>query len=218
MKTGMSNCRIHNDTLSYQQNIRESLGPGRYYLTASPKPNATAPTDPRVSSQGYPVTRCALDLVDVDSEMLGISRKLGSCIESKFNPNRDAIECLNHPSFENIASELEPEDCRLSNPPCTLRGHGWNRFEWLCTDPQEQAVSRIPQPVNFRLVVKDNHAPLIEEPLADRSLPRPSVRETDYFVDKDIQSAIDSIPELPEIHHWRDADEVRRISCVRRRA
>ena len=29
------------------------------------------------------------------------------------------------------------EETRQSNPPCNLRGTGWNRWEWLCKNPQK---------------------------------------------------------------------------------
>ena len=32
-------------------------------------------------------------------------------------------------SFDNCFKGSE--DTRLSNPPCNLRGTGWNRWEWL---------------------------------------------------------------------------------------
>ena len=33
---------------------------------------------------------------------------------------------------------IPAEDTRLSNPSCNLRGTGWNRWEWLCLNPQDR--------------------------------------------------------------------------------
>ena len=33
---------------------------------------------------------------------------------------------------------LNSEPTKLSNPPCNLRGTGWNRWEWLCQNPQDK--------------------------------------------------------------------------------
>ena len=55
------------------------------------------------------------------------------------------------------------EDTRLSNPPCTLRGTGVNRFDPLCWNPQDRAVEpwRYRDGTAYRLVVKDNHRPCL---------------------------------------------------------
>jgi len=62
------------------------------------------------------------------------------------------------------------EDTRLSNPPCTLRSTGWNRWEWLCWNPQDRAEIPFQWNTSYRTVVKDNHTPIIEEPLDQSAL------------------------------------------------
>ena len=51
----------------------------------------------------------------------------------------------------------------VSNPPCTLRGTGVNRFDPLCWNPQDRAVEpwRYRDGTAYRLVVKDNHRPCL---------------------------------------------------------
>jgi hypothetical protein len=46
-----------------------------------------------------------------------------------------------------------------------LRGHGWNRWEWLCHDPQENVSRPFEWNVSNRILVKDNHRPCIPKPL-----------------------------------------------------
>ena len=64
------------------------------------------------------------------------------------------------------------EDSRLSNPPCTLRGTGWNRFQPLCLDPQDQVLFPGDYQVPTRLVVKDNHRPCVPTPAVNNMLPQ----------------------------------------------
>ena len=67
------------------------------------------------------------------------------------------------------------ENTRISNPSCNLRGTGWNRWEWLCENPQERVLMPFDTNISNRLVVKDNHRPVIPK-LIDQNpiLPSPS--------------------------------------------
>ena len=56
------------------------------------------------------------------------------------------------------------EDTRLSNPINNLRGTGWNRWEWLCLNPQERVLMPFDHAIN-RIVVKDNHRPCVPTPI-----------------------------------------------------
>lgn len=55
------------------------------------------------------------------------------------------------------------ENTRLSNPPSTLRGTGWNRFEDLCLDPQDQIIFPGEYHIPTRLVFRDNFRPCIRK-------------------------------------------------------
>ena len=57
------------------------------------------------------------------------------------------------------------EHTRLSNAPCNLRGTGWNRWEWLCINPQERVEIPFDWNVSSRTLAKDNHRPCIPTPL-----------------------------------------------------
>lgn len=63
--------------------------------------------------------------------------------------------------------ELGTEYTRISNPICTARGIGWNRFQPLCLDPQDENRWLHPSEVgiNYRNVVKDNHVPCVPRPI-----------------------------------------------------
>lgn len=59
--------------------------------------------------------------------------------------------------------EFDTDYTRLSNPICTSREVGINRFQPLCLNPQDE--NRWLQPseigISYRLVVKDNHVPCV---------------------------------------------------------
>jgi|APSaa5957512535_1039671.scaffolds.fasta_scaffold56838_1 hypothetical protein len=60
---------------------------------------------------------------------------------------------------------IPSEDTRLSNPPSNLHGTGWNRFDYLHQNPQDNAIFKFHVPINNRLVVKDNHRPCVPRPI-----------------------------------------------------
>ena len=67
------------------------------------------------------------------------------------------------------------EDCRLSNPPSTLRGTGWNRWEWLCKDPQDRVIEPFDFQINTKILSKDNHRPCVPRPVDQKlAFPRPN--------------------------------------------
>ena len=74
---------------------------------------------------------------------------------------------------------IAPEDTRLSNPACNLRGTGFNRWEHLDRNPQEtfevpRSNGLFAPTVSTRIIVKDNHRPCLPK-LIDQSesLPKP---------------------------------------------
>jgi hypothetical protein len=68
------------------------------------------------------------------------------------------------------------EDSRLSDPACNLRGTGFDRWEWLCLNPQEKALVPFDYNISNRIVVKDNHRPCVPNPI-DQRLPLPTKPE-----------------------------------------
>ena len=70
---------------------------------------------------------------------------------------------VNLKHFKDCMFSQEPT--RLSNAPCNLRGTGWNRWEWLCINPQERVEIPFDWNVSSRTLAKDNHRPCIPTPL-----------------------------------------------------
>lgn len=171
----MSFNRLPYDTCAYEHDLRQSVGVG-HYQTNAPRAECHAcfSPDPTIRSQIRGVNVCD-DIgafTDVSSELLNITRRASSCPTQKFLPNGDkpAVPCKLRQLPD--CPQMPREDTRLSNPPCTLRGTGINRWEWLCRNPQDKAIVPFVWNVSNRIVVKDNHRACIPQPLdACPSLP-----------------------------------------------
>jgi hypothetical protein len=169
----MSFNRLNYDTCSYQHTLAESVGPGEYMLTEPP--NVTQPCfaespQIRLQRQGVSVAK-NMPLIDVDSELMNLTRPATNCPSRKYIP--DGNQCNEDHKLNEAKTNVEHgndcffqvEDTRLSNPSCNLRGTGWNRWEWLCLDPQERVLMPFDYNINNRLVAKDNHRPCIPKPI-----------------------------------------------------
>ena len=166
----MSFNKLNYDTCSYKQALSESVGPCEYQL-GMPfiSYEDCFSKDPQLILQrmGASVAK-NVPMVDVDSELLNINRKLSNCSSNEFIPKFDK-----NGEIDNTIESVHFKDCniptrentRLSNPPATLRGTGWNRWEWLCENPQTRSLIPFDYNINNRLVTKDNHRPLIPRPI-----------------------------------------------------
>jgi hypothetical protein len=207
----MSFNKLNYDTCSYKQVLTESIGPGEYQLgkpQSSCEPCFNKDPRMRVQRDGLGLgTR--LKNIDIDSELLNITRDASNCSQKKFNPEftnkgyvknngtlLPMVECKN----------MVTEDTKLSNPPCTLRGTGWNRWEWLPEDPQERVLMPFDYVIPTRNVVRDNHRPLIPEPLDQTSVfPNPNNDPINNVYER-----VDSVPTHPPSVQWRSAEEIRK--------
>ena len=166
----MSFNRLDYDTCSYKQEIKESLGPGEYQLsTPYISCEDCFSKDPQLILQraGTSVAK-NIPMIDVDSELMNINRKLSNCSSNdfipKFNEKGEIDNSIEQVDFKDCKIPTK-ENTRLSNPACNLRGTGWNRWEWLCNDPQERVLIPFEHNISNRLLTKDNHRPLIPDPI-----------------------------------------------------
>jgi hypothetical protein len=183
----MSYNRNPYDLCTYKYELAQSVGPGVYQLIRPD--NQCTPCisqNPWVIAQSSGVSISKnTSLIDIDSELLGITRNLSDCPDRKFLPNdfgsfhcgaqtgkvgqqcrpTDKL-CIDNSELLN-AKPCGPltEDTRLSNPPATLRGTGWNRWEFLCMNPQDRVVEPFDFQINTKIVSKDNHRPCIPRPI-----------------------------------------------------
>lgn len=187
----MSFNRLPYDICSYNHTLAETVGPGVYQLTTPP--NSCEPchaSDPyiRLQSTGASLSRNT-PLIDIDSELHGITRNLSDCPDRKYMPSKDnsaycgaqsgkivgcqknSKVCVDNTNMVHFKNCFKPtEDTRLSNPPCTLRGTGWNRWEWLCQNPQDRVEVPFDHQIDSVIVAKDNHRACVPRPVQQNNV------------------------------------------------
>jgi hypothetical protein len=165
----MNDNRLMYDNNSYIEQLQRSIGPGKYLLNTPYDDCKTndkfMPDDPYIRYQNYGPNTCTMKkAIDDSSELLGLNYKNSRCNNNAYLPGKyTATGCEIKASAATTKPYTRPtEDTRLSNPPCTLRSTGINRWQWLCADPQERAIEDFSHQVNSKLLFKDNHIPFIE--------------------------------------------------------
>ena len=227
----MSFTRSHYDTCAHEQYLSETVGTGIYML-GTPRNScepciASANPYIRLQSQGASVSKDS-SLIDVDSELLGITRNLSQCPERKYMPGVNAAGlcgseagctqkgcngkfCVNHQKkTNNVRVENcfpKTEDTKLSNPPCTLRGTGWNRWEYLERNPQERVEIPYDHQIDTKLLSKDNHRPCVVAP-QDQFVGHPVAESDDIQVDR--QYNFPRVPVGPPSVSWQRLDVISR--------
>ena len=181
----MAQSSLRQDSCSYMEQLRRSVGPGMYML-ATPANDCSPcgrdiPADPYLRWQSWGPGFCQPgENVDVGSELRGLNYRNSKCSTDQYLPSKYqektqgiATPCQAAGQQAARACLAPTEDTRLSNPPCTLRGTGWNRWEWLCEDPQERALIPFEWNTSYRIVAKDNHVPCIPK-FIDETMFHPS--------------------------------------------
>lgn len=163
--------RMRYDKSSYQEQLERSIFPGVYKLVTPHNDcddcSQYMPNDPEIRYQQYGHHTCTMKkAVDDSSELFGLNYKNSKCNKDAYAPNSYISTGCVPKIMEDVRSCSTPtESCRLSNPPCTLKETGINRFDPLCWDPQSKALESFDRiGVNYRMVAKDNHVPLVETP------------------------------------------------------
>ena len=155
--------------------LRVSTGPGRYQIAAPPQYcNACFVPEPTTRMQKWGAAQNgSYAKTDVESDLFNINRPTTKTNCNQYNPDSDKI---------NKGALNEQKECsfpqvhtRLVDPPCTLRSSGWNRWEWLCQNPQEAVMMPFDWMVTTRLQQKDQYRPCIPVPINSTTLlPAPS--------------------------------------------
>jgi hypothetical protein len=171
----MSFTRSRYQVNEYQRTLSQTTKPGNYSLNL-PRNSCTAdcfspnPNVQGVTNSAYK-TQDSKRLIDVDSELMGLNYKQTKCPDRKFLPsNEEFVTVSDSKDCQNFVGEAT----RLSNPPCSLRGTGWSRFEWLCQNPQDnRALEKFTRVIDTRLISKDSHRPCLPLPqVQDQSRPQ----------------------------------------------
>ena len=163
------------DGCTTSDDMRIQTGPGRYQLDAPPQYcNACFAPEPTIHQQKWGASLNAQYIkTDVESDLFNINRPTTRTVCDQYNPETDLI---------NKGGLSRPQECsfpqthsRLVDPPCTLRGSGWNRWEWLCDNPQEGAMVPFDNLITTRLQQKDQFRPCIPIPIDSKQiLPEPN--------------------------------------------
>jgi len=183
--------RLKYDTNSYKEELTRSIFPGIYQLDTPYNDckdcSIVIPNDPFVRYQGYGQNTCTMkNAVDDLNELNGLNYKNSKCNSDAYKPNSYvSTGCKTKYNNDPRKCAIPTESCRLSNPPCTLKETGINRYDFLCWDPQATALQPFDRiGINYRMVAKDNHVPLIDKP-QDQSLFEPVKKQNfENFLDK----------------------------------
>jgi hypothetical protein len=158
----MSFTHLRHDSCAYKHQLLESIGPGEYMLDTSPATHCKPCFVPSsaVRMQRVAPSQCGWqNQVDVDSELMGLTKRASRC-PTQARSLKTVCETVGLSE----CNELDPESSRLSNPPCLLRGTGWQRWDFLCQDPQKCVERPFAFNVSNRLLSKDNFKPCISRP------------------------------------------------------
>ena len=163
--------RLNYDTSSYREKIQRSIMPGIYQLTTPYNDcndcSPLIPDDPYLRYQTYGPNTCTMKkAIDDSNELEGLNYKNSKCNKDSYIPNSYTSTGCKPNVNNNIKCNIKKtESSRISNPPCTLKETGINRYDPLFWNPQEKAIEKFDRiGINYRMVAKDNHIPLIEIP------------------------------------------------------
>ena len=163
--------RLKYDSGSYQEELTRSIFPGIYQLN-SPYNDCNdcgviIPDDPFMRYQTYGQNTCSMKkAIDDSTELSGLNYKNSKCNKDSYMPNSYvSTGCKTNYNGDVRKCAIPTESCRLSNPPCTLKETGINRYDPLFWNPQDTALEQFDRiGINYRMVAKDNHVPLVEMP------------------------------------------------------
>ena len=172
----MSFTGLNYDKSAYDQLLRESLGTLKYQLN-TPQHSQCFVEDPNIMMQkGGVSVDMTNPMIDIDSELMGITRKLSNDPEDKYLPkmDKDGNICSETKKINyEPCNQIKTEPTRLSNPSYNLKGTGWNRWEWLCQNPQDKLDIEFSMNTNTKILAKDSHRPVVPNPLGfSDSLPK----------------------------------------------
>lgn len=173
IKDQAMNRRLY-DGCKTEDDLRVTTGPGRYQMDAPNKYcDACYVTEPTTRQQKWGASLNSQYIkTDVESDLLNINRPGSRIACNQYEPKKNAI---------NQSATVAPKECsfpqtftRLVDPPCTGRSSGWNRWEWLCDNPQENVMIPFDNQVTTRLQQKDQFRPCIPKPATQETgLPGP---------------------------------------------
>jgi hypothetical protein len=162
--------RYKHDVGKMVENNEISTGPGRWalgvpnaYGNAAYVPNVTTINQKWGASHIMTSTK-----TDVESDLTNRGRPTVRTTCGQYQPEEGLL----------LAQQLTPmpeanfpqTSSHLVDPPCTLRGTGINRWEWLCENPQENVMVPFEYLTDSRHASKDAIYDQIRQPIATSPL------------------------------------------------
>jgi len=146
--------RYRHDLCKMVENNEISTGPGRYALGAPNRyGNAAFITTPTVINQRWGAAHdMSSTKTEVESDLFNLRRPSARVVTGQYSPSEQDARRLTAMPEADFPHTYE----RLVDPPCTLRSSGWNRWEWLCQNPQENVMMPFEYQVDSRIALKDS--------------------------------------------------------------
>jgi hypothetical protein len=121
-----------------EESTVQSLGPGHYFRsTVKTEGEPVYPWAPTARIQKIGGSLLAdSNIVDVDSELMGLTRKMSKDPNEHYKPSEEKI--IKHLNLED--GFFHQESTLLNNPPHLLRGQTKNRWESVFKNPQENIL------------------------------------------------------------------------------
>lgn len=165
--------RLSYDPGTYCTDLKQSTAPLKYALDPV-FANVCQPCRPAdvgyISRQGVSLSKTQ-SLIDVESQLMLLNHSASRDPARKFNPCCDPGSILAN-GGEDGTGLLHFDDCSIrtdysliTNPKCTLRGTGVNRFSPICLQPQDENRWLSPSQVgiSIRQVITDNYVPVVPD-------------------------------------------------------
>ncbi len=206
----MSFSRLNYDDCSYEKAVKQSTDVGKYNYNMPLPCNKCFVESPYIRSQYFSGGTCQdKSLIDVDSELMGLNYKNTKCPSREFDPTKGAFCQIAEEKGCGTNAFLDTEPTRISNHPCTLRGTGWNRWEWLCTNPQDNAFNILPfeRLANSQIMAKDNHRACIPQ-LVDQQKSLPLIKVNNA---QPQTYTFKATPQLIQHNNLRTCEEIKRL-------
>lgn len=161
--------RYRHDLCKMIENNEISTGPGRYVLgVPNAYGNAAYIPNPTILNQKWGAAHdMSSTKTDVESDLRNLARPTARTVCGQYQPDQGQRTLTAMPEAD-FPRTYE----RLVDPPCTMRGTGVNRWEWLCQNPQENVMIPFEWGVNSTLAQKDGYYAKVTQPLAQSQVAR----------------------------------------------
>lgn len=157
--------RYRHDNGKMIENNEISTGPGRWVLgVPNAYGNAVFIPDPTMINQKWGASHdMSSTKTNVESDLKNLGRPTVRTTCGQYQPEQgfavaERLIAMPEAKFPQTASHLV-------DPPCTLRGTGINRWQWLCENPQENVMMPFEHLVDSRHAAKDAVYNSMDHPL-----------------------------------------------------